>query len=170
MTGTSMVAPPQAPKLGERHTLNEAYQFDSFVVGPSNSLAHGAAYAVSQSLGTVYNPLLIYGGTGLGKTHLLHAIGNEAKKRKSQTCECATKPQTTSCMNLFAQFDLIAHISSVIVTKYRLLLIDDIQFFSKKEQTQETFFHIFNILHEQKNRLFFQAICFLKKLKGFKAA
>ena len=66
MTGTSMVAPPQAPK-SERHTLNEAYQFDSFVVGPSNSLAHGAAYAVSQSLGTVYNPLLIYGGTGLGK-------------------------------------------------------------------------------------------------------
>lgn len=169
MTGTSVVPQAPPPKSKESKSLNENYQFDSFIVGPSNSLAHGAAYAVSQSLGTGYNPLFIYGGTGLGKTHLLHAIGNEAKK---QNPKVRVRYETSD------QFmhEFIRAIRTDRAHQFRerylsldLLLIDDIQFFSKKEQTQETFFHIFNALHEQKKQIVLSSDMFPEEIKGLQS-
>ena len=168
--GSTAVVPHGAPPKGkERNALNEQYQFDTFVVGPSNSLAHGAAYAVSQSLGKVYNPLYIYGGTGLGKTHLLHAIGNEAKK---QNPNIRVRYETTDqFMHHFIRsirFDK-AHQFRDRYQHLDLLLIDDIQFFSNKEQTQETFFHIFNTLYEQKKQIVLSSDMFPEEIKGLQS-
>ncbi len=117
-------------------SVNPIYHFADFVVGPSNPLAHAAAYAVSQSLGTVYNPLFIYGGTGLGKTHLLHAIGNEHKRvnPNARICYETSDRFMTGFVNAI-RFDKIHHFRE----RYRrldLLLMDDVQFFTNKEQTQ----------------------------------
>ena len=137
--------------------LNEVFTFDTFVVGASNSLAHAAAIAVSQDLGKVYNPLFIYGGTGLGKTHLLHAIGNAARLHDPDMVVAYIS--SDHFMNEF-----ISSIRTNRVTKFRekyqkvdLLMVDDIQFFSKKEQTQEIFFHIFNSLFEKKKQVVFSS-------------
>jgi len=169
-TGSSAVVPHAAySKPKEPQVLNELYCFDTFVVGPSNSLAHGASYAVSQSLGRVYNPLYIYGGTGLGKTHLLHAIGNEAKR---QWPDIRVRYETSDhFMHDFIRairFDK-AHQFRERYLNIDLLLIDDIQFFSNKEQTQETFFHIFNALHEQKKQIVLSSDTFPEEIKGLQS-
>lgn len=146
--------------------INPTYQFDSFVVGPCNSLAHAAAYAICQGLGTVYNPLFIYGGTGLGKTHLLHAIGNEVKKRKQKAI--IRYVTTDHFMYEFIssiRFDK-CHQFREKYEKIDLLLLDDIQFFSNKEQTQETFFHIFNALHQKRKQIVLSSDTFPKEIKG----
>lgn len=137
--------------------LNAQYTFNSFVVGPTNELAHAAAIAVSQNLGKVYNPLFIYGGTGLGKTHLLHAIGNEITKKN---------PQATIFYETSDSF-INEFVNAIRLDKTRqfrdkyqkvdLLLLDDIQFFSHKEQTQETFFHIFDSLFGQHKQVVFSS-------------
>lgn len=149
--------------------LNQSYQFDSFVVGPCNSLAHAAAYAVAQGLGNVYNPLFIYGGTGLGKTHLLHAIGNEVKKNQpNATIRYVT---TDKFMNEFIssiRFDKV-HRFRERYQKIDLLLLDDIQFLSNKEQTQETFFHIFNTLHQNHKQIVLSSDTFPKEIKGLQS-
>ena len=161
-----LVSQPGVRKKVDRNKLNDAYTFDSFIVGPSNSLAHGAAYAVSQALGTVYNPLFIYGGTGLGKTHILHAIGNEAKRRNPG---CRVRYETSDqFMRDFIQsirFDK-AHYFRERYHNIDLLLLDDIQFFSNKEQTQEMFFHIFNALHENKKQIVLSSDTFPEEIKG----
>jgi chromosomal replication initiator protein len=170
---TSLTVSPQNLPVKKiprgRQRINPAYTFNTFVVGPSNSLAHAAAFAVSQNLGKVYNPLFIYGGTGLGKTHLLHAIGNEAKK-------------TNPTLKLhYESSDKFMHefISSIrfdkshqFREKYQradLLLIDDVQFFSKKEQTQEMFFHIFNTLYEQQKQIVLTSDTFPKEINGLQS-
>jgi len=125
--------------------LNSNYTFENFVLGASNELAHAASIAVSENIGKTYNPLLIYSDVGLGKTHLLHAIGNKLSQDGSKfyylTCEEFTneyiKAIRTNKTELFRN-------------KYRnadALLLDDIQFLMGKEQTQEGFFHTFNSLH-----------------------
>ena len=127
------------------HNLNPNYTFENFVLGASNELAHAASIAVSENIGKTYNPLLIYSDVGLGKTHLLHAIGNRLLQEGSKfyylTCEEFTnefiKAIRTNKTELFRN-------------KYRnadALLLDDIQFLMGKEQTQEGFFHTFNSLH-----------------------
>jgi len=162
--------PAQKPGYAKKNPrtggINPIYQFDKFVVGPSNSLAQAAAYAVSQQLGKVYNPLYIYGGTGLGKTHLLHAIGNEAKKNNPKVAvhyETSDRFMTDFINSI--RFDKTHQFRSKY-KKLDLLLVDDVQFFSNKEQTQETFFHIFNMLHEQQKQIIITSDTFPREIAG----
>ncbi len=146
--------------------LNEEYVFETFVTGPSNSLAHAAAHAVSQKPGLSYNPLFIYGGTGLGKTHLLHAIGNEVKKNKEHPSVCyTTAEQFTSDFIESIRADKVNQFKE----KYRrveLFMLDDIQFFSRKEQTLEAFFQIFNLMYEQGKQMVLSSDTFPREIEG----
>ncbi len=129
----------------ENTILNQSYTFDSFVVGSSNQMAYTASKAVAQKPGILYNPLFIYGGTGLGKTHLLQAIGNDAIE-KDKNVIYVTVEQFMNDFLFSMKNKNMEHFKS----KYRkcdLLLIDDIQFLNGKEATQEEFFHTFNELH-----------------------
>jgi len=131
--------------IPENTMLNQSYTFDSFVVGSSNQMAFNASKAVSAKLGILYNPLFIYGGTGLGKTHLLQAIGNQAIE-EHKTVIYVTIEQF---MNDFT-FSIKTNKMENFRSKYRkcdLLLIDDVQFLSGKEETQKELFHTFNELH-----------------------
>jgi chromosomal replication initiator protein len=137
-------------KETDRETnLNPRYTFENFIIGSFNELAHAASFAVSRDPGTVYNPLFIYGGVGLGKTHLLQAIGNEiiknspAKKVKYTPSEKFTSQVVAAIKN---------HETEQLKAGYRgidVLIIDDVQFLSGKEKTQEEFFHTFNALYEK---------------------
>ncbi len=129
----------------ENTILNQSYTFDSFVVGSSNQMAYTASKAVAQKPGILYNPLFIYGGTGLGKTHLLQAIGNNAIEQEKNVIYVTVE----QFMNDFL-FSMKNKNMEHFKSKYRkcdLLLIDDIQFLNGKEATQEEFFHTFNELH-----------------------
>jgi len=170
---TSLV--PRRPTLPSKETknrrrkptyLSQTYSFDSFVVGPSNSLAHAAAYAVCQNLGRVYNPLFIYGGTGLGKTHLLHAIGNEIKKANPSRVVCyETSDRFTNEFINSIRMDRTQQFREKY-QKIDLILLDDIQFLSNREQTQESFFHIFNTLYEQGKQIILSSDTFPNEIKG----
>ncbi|MFA5926106.1 MAG: chromosomal replication initiator protein DnaA [Parcubacteria group bacterium] len=128
--------------------LNPRYTFDNFIVGSNNELAHAACLAISQNLGRVYNPLFIYGGVGLGKTHLLQSIGNAIlKENSSRKILYSTSERFTD--------DLVDRIKTKNIRDFKkpylevdLLIIDDIQFIAGKEKTQEEFFHIFNTLYQ----------------------
>lgn len=138
----------KVPNLSQESNLNPRYVFENFVVGGSNELARAACYAVSQNLGRTYNPLFIYGGVGLGKTHLLQSIGNEVLRGAPEVrVRYITSEKFTS--------DLIDSIKNQKVNEFKeyyrqidLLIIDDIQFLAGKEKTQEEFFHIFNYLSQ----------------------
>lgn len=134
-------------------TLNPQYTFENFVVGPNNQYAHAAAYSVSQAPGTQVNPLFIYGSTGLGKTHLLQAIGHYIKREKPYL-----KVLFVSTQNFISEFinAIRNRTQESFQIKYRhvdLLLIDDIQFIENKEETQNEFFNVFNSLHENKKQI-----------------
>ena len=138
-------------QTAESTILNPSYTFDSFVVGPSNQMAYNASLAVSNKPGIQYNPLFIYGGTGLGKTHLLQAVGNHAIE-KGNTVIYVTIEQFMNDFTFSIKNKNMEHFRN----KYRkcdVLLIDDIQFLSGKEQTQEEFFHTFNELHNAKKQI-----------------
>ncbi len=139
--------------INKETNLNPRYQFENFVVGPFNELAHAAAWAVSESPGTLYNPLFIYGGVGLGKTHLLQAIGNRIckifpeKKVKYISSERFTGGVINAIKNqTIEQF-------KEQYRKYDVLIVDDIQFIAGKEKTQEEFFHLFNTLYENNKQI-----------------
>jgi len=128
--------------------LNPRYTFDSFVVGKANELAHAAAMAVAAKPGASYNPLFIYGGSGLGKTHLLHAIGRHVMQQNPQTRVLYVTSERFT--NEFVQA-VRGGQGKDFKDTYRnvdVLLVDDIQFISGKEGTQEEFFHTFNALHQ----------------------
>lgn len=133
--------------------FNVRYTFDNFIIGNNNRLAFAASQAVAEKPGLAYNPLFIYGGVGLGKTHLVHAIGNEILRRTPKK-----KIVYTSC-EVFTS-DFISALQTKTINhfkqKYRsidVLLIDDIQFLANKEGTQEEFFHTFNILHQANRQI-----------------
>lgn len=147
------VVPHPITSPQNHHSLNPKYIFETFIVGKSNELAHAAAKAVASNPGKVYNPLFIYGGVGLGKTHLMQAIGHivigkeSTKKVLYTTCEKFT--------NDFVQA-IKAGQTGRFQNHYRtvdILLIDDIQFIGGKEQTQEQFFHTFNTLHQSDRQI-----------------
>ena len=149
-----VIIPPQKtgfkkePQISLENNLNPKYTFDNFVVGGSNELARAACFAVSQNLGKIYNPLFIYGGVGLGKTHLIQSVGNQVLEIKPKLrVKYISSERFTS--------DLIDSIKNQTVNAFKeyyqkidLLIIDDIQFISGKEKTQEEFFHIFNYLYQ----------------------
>lgn len=144
---------PNQPQQTNDVGLNPRYKFDSFVVGKTNELAHAAAMAVSAKPGDVYNPLFIYGGSGLGKTHLLQAVGHHLMENNNQikilyvTCEKFT--------NDFIQAVRGGRGKDFkdIYRNVDVLLMDDIQFIAGKESTQEEFFHTFNTLHQNNKQI-----------------
>lgn len=148
--------PAEPRKTGAPHPvydaplLNERYTFDSFVVGPSNRLAQAGARAVAQAPGRVYNPLFLYGPSGLGKTHLMHAIGNEVAKGDGSSRARIAYISGESFTSHYIT-SLREHRAEEFRRKWRsvdLWLVDDIQFIAGKEHTKEEFFHTFNALHQ----------------------
>ena len=133
--------------------LNPKYSFDTFVIGSSNRFAHAASFAVAESPAKAYNPLFIYGGSGLGKTHLLHAIGHYAQSlgNAKSVRYVSTEEFTNDFIN-----SLRDDKTSAFQRRYRdvdILLIDDIQFLETRERTQEEFFHTFNTLHNANKQI-----------------
>ncbi len=134
-------------------TLNPKYTFDTFVVGNNNRFAHAAAIAVADKPGESYNPLFLYGGVGLGKTHLMHAIGNRIlqNNRSTKILYVTSEKFTNQLINAIKD-----NKNEIFRNKYRtidVLLIDDIQFIAGKERVQEEFFHTFNALYEDKKQI-----------------
>ncbi|NQY24329.1 MAG: chromosomal replication initiator protein DnaA [Campylobacteraceae bacterium] len=150
-TKKAILSQNEKEKTTESTILNPSYTFDSFIVGSSNQMAYNASLAVSKKPGIQYNPLFIYGGTGLGKTHLLQSIGNSAIE-EGKTIIYVTIEQFMNDFTFSIKNKNMDHFRA----KYRncdVLLIDDIQFLSGKEQTQEEFFHTFNELHNAKKQI-----------------
>ena len=139
--------------LTHHSQLNAEYRFDTFVNGPSNQFAHASCLAAAEAPGQAYNPLFLYGSTGLGKTHLLHAVGNTVlENRRNAVVTYITSERFMNEMIYCLRFNKMWDFRK----KYRncdVLLVDDIQFISGKERTQEEFFHTFNTLYESKNQI-----------------
>lgn len=148
----SFTTPIPAPATNAGTTaMNSRYTFDNFVVGSSNRLAHAACMAVAENPAHAYNPLFLYGGVGLGKTHLLYAIGNMARQQGKQVMYVTSEEFANDLIN-----SIRTHNTQAFRERYRyidVLLIDDIQFIAGKESTQEEFFHTFNSLHSQEKQI-----------------
>lgn len=143
---------PITSPLASRGNLNPRYTFDNFIVGSSNDLAYTASQAVSSHPGEKYNPLYLYGGVGLGKTHLMQAVGNEILKKNPDARVLYVSSETF--VNEF--LDHIRFKKKGFADKYRnidVLIVDDMQFIANKEKTQEEFFHTFNFLHQNNKQI-----------------
>lgn len=154
------------PEINHKSNINETYKFDNFVEGKSNQLALAAAHQVAENPGGAYNPLFLYGGTGLGKTHLLHAVGNGILARKANAKVIYMQSER------FVQ-DMVKAIQNNAIQEFQryyrsvdALLIDDIQFFAKKERSQEEFFHTFNALLEGNQQIILTSDRYPKEIDG----
>jgi chromosomal replication initiator protein len=161
LSGFASAAPATAPSAGSQARfdwdgaaqLNPRYTFDAFVIGSGNQFAHAACQAVAERPSKAYNPLFLYGGVGMGKTHLMQAIGHEIKRRTPQAAICYVSSEkfTNEMINSLRYDKMIS-----FRDKFRtvdVLLVDDIQFLAQKERTQEEFFHTFNALHESMKQI-----------------
>jgi chromosomal replication initiator protein len=166
----TVIAPPLPEKPADKkpivNFLNKAFTFDNFVEGKSNQLAKAASIQVSQNIGNAYNPLLIYGTSGLGKTHLMHAIGNTVLQ---------TQPGATVIYLHSEKFvqDMVKALQQNSISNFKdyyravdVLLIDDIQFFAGKERSQEEFFHTFNTLLEKNHQVVLTCDKYPKEIVG----
>ena len=159
------LSPPIKANKGD--ALNPKYTFESFVVGASNQFCHAAAYASAEQPGGSYNPLFIFGGAGLGKTHLLNAIGNHilSKNPQAQICYLSSERFTNEVVNAL-RYEKMPEFRK----KYRegndVFLMDDIQFLASKDRTQEEFFHTFNTLHSARKQIVVTSDKFPKEIKG----
>jgi len=154
MTAAAGAAPAQARfDWDSAAQLNPRYTFDAFVIGSGNQFAHAACQAVAERPSKAYNPLFLYGGVGMGKTHLMQAIGHEIKRRLPQAAICyVSSEKFTNEMINSLRYDKMTSFRD----KFRnvdVLLVDDIQFLAQKERTQEEFFHTFNALHESMKQI-----------------
>lgn len=143
-------APHSVPERCSQ-SFNSRYSFESFVVGPNNRLAHAACQAVAENPAHAYNPLFLYGGVGLGKTHLLQAIGQQASSNDLNILYVSSEEFTNDLINAIRRHD--THNFREKYRKIDILLIDDIQFIAGKESTQEEFFHTFNTLQSQEKQI-----------------
>jgi chromosomal replication initiator protein len=148
------------------HQLNVRYTFDSFVVGKSNEFAHAASRAVAEQPSKAYNPLFLYGGVGMGKTHLMHAIGHTIKQRNpaARLSYVSAEKFTIEVINSL-RFDKMFSFRERFHT-VDVLLVDDIQFIAGKERTQEEFFHTFNALYEQHKQIVISSDCLPKDINS----
>ena len=154
LTAAAAAAPAQARfDWDGAAQLNSRYTFDAFVIGSGNQFAHAACQAVAERPSKAYNPLFLYGGVGMGNTHLMQAIGHEIKRRMPQAAICyVSSEKFTNDMINSLRYDKMTSFRD----KFRgvdVLLIDDIQFLTGKERTQEEFFHTFNALHESMKQI-----------------
>lgn len=143
--------------INKQDNLNPRYTFDNFVVGPFNELAYAASQAVIKNTGTTYNPLFIYGNTGIGKTHLTQAVGNTIKKNN----------ESLKIFYVTSEKFSVDYVTSITqkkpnefkekYRKYDVLIMDDVQFLANKEKTQEELFHLFNTLYEQNKQIIFSS-------------
>ena len=166
---TASVVPPPQAKLdfdAVAHQLNPRYTFESFIVGASNQFAHAAAMAVADQPSKSYNPLFLYGGVGLGKTHLMQAIGHTLKRRNpSMRLTYISAEKFTN--------EVIASIRLERMAAFRdrfrnmdVLMVDDIQFIATRERTQEEFFHTFNALYDQQKQIVISSDCPPKEISS----
>lgn len=144
---------PSKKSINLQTKLNKNYNFEEFVIGTNNKFAHSASLAVAESPGNIYNPLFIYGESGMGKTHLMQAVGNYVVKelKGKKVCYITTEEFTNEMINAIRSNKMPSFRNKF--RNFDLLLIDDIHFLSKKEGTQEEFFHTFNALYEKKKQI-----------------
>ncbi|NVK25720.1 MAG: chromosomal replication initiator protein DnaA [Gammaproteobacteria bacterium] len=167
VTQPTLAKPAAVPtKSTHKSNINDSYTFDSFVEGNSNQLARAAAMQVADNPGNAYNPLFLYGGTGLGKTHLLHAVGNGIMANKKDAKVVYMHSER------FVQ-DMVKALQNNAIEEFKryyrgldALLIDDIQFFAKKDRSQEEFFHTFNALLEGNKQIILTSDRYPKEIDG----
>jgi chromosomal replication initiator protein len=148
------------------HQLNPRYTFDKFIVGASNQFAHAAAQAVADQPSKAYNPLFIYGGVGLGKTHLMQAIGHHLKKRNPVLrLTYVSAEKFTNEVIASLRFDRMSSFRDRFRTM-DVLMVDDIQFIATRERTQEEFFHTFNALYDQQKQIVISSDCPPKEISS----